>query len=165
MQHNKPNNTFYKSHYGMAATAPVAIGTRGTIGSLIKKEIDYFAKIELETSISSQRSQGPEMASSGCRSSPPTFWQSIMSWRRKKKLTSNRFITKMCSTFDASRSNRMNKISGICIMGSGSAREANKQLLLNMMGHREREPFSCFKFQSSRYMRERRERKRISAEM
>uniref|UniRef100_A0A9I9CEP5 Uncharacterized protein n=1 Tax=Cucumis melo TaxID=3656 RepID=A0A9I9CEP5_CUCME len=113
MQHNKPNNTFYKSHYGMAATAPVAIGTRGTIGSLIKKEIDYFAKIELETSISSQRSQGPEMASSGCRSSPPTFWQSIMSWRRKKKLTSNRFITKMCSTFDASRSNRMNKISGL----------------------------------------------------
>ncbi|XP_011648422.1 uncharacterized protein LOC105434455 [Cucumis sativus] len=97
----------------MAAIAPVAIGTRGTIGSLVKKEIDYFAKIELETSISSQRSQGPEMASSGCRSSPPTFWQSLMSWRRKTKLTSNRFVTKMCSTFDASRSNRMNKISGL----------------------------------------------------
>lgn len=28
--------------------APVAIGTRGTVGSLLKKEIEYFTKFELE---------------------------------------------------------------------------------------------------------------------
>lgn len=116
MQHNKPSTTFCKSHYRMAATAtsPVAIGTRGTVGSLVKKEIDYFAKIELESCSSSQRSQGPKMASSGCSSSSPsTFWHSVMSWRKKKKQTSNRFVPKMCSSFDVLRSNRLNKISGL----------------------------------------------------
>ncbi|KAG6584077.1 hypothetical protein SDJN03_20009, partial [Cucurbita argyrosperma subsp. sororia] len=99
----------------MAATASVAIGTRGTIGSLIKKEIDYFAKIELErcSSRSSQRPQAPDMATSGCSSSPPTFWHSVMSWRRKKKRSRSRFVPKICSSaFDVSESNQMNKISG-----------------------------------------------------
>ena len=32
----------------MGAPAPVAIGTRGTIGSLVRKEIEYFTKIKLD---------------------------------------------------------------------------------------------------------------------
>lgn len=32
----------------MGAPAPVAIGTRGTIGSLVRKEIEYLTKIELD---------------------------------------------------------------------------------------------------------------------
>ncbi|QHO21201.1 uncharacterized protein DS421_11g344620 [Arachis hypogaea] len=31
-----------------APAAPVAIGTRGTIGSLVKKEIEYFTKFDLD---------------------------------------------------------------------------------------------------------------------
>ncbi|XP_022140128.1 uncharacterized protein LOC111010862 [Momordica charantia] len=107
MQHSKPSTTFCKFLEEMAATAPVAIGTRGTVGSLVKKEIDYFAKIEFE------RCSGNDMASSSRRSSsPPTFWHTVMSWRRKKKRIGNRFITKICSAFDVSGSNRLNKISG-----------------------------------------------------
>ena len=99
--HYKPSSTtFWESSDKMAATvtAPVAIGTRGTVGSLVKNEIDYFAKIELErcsSSSSSHRTQRPDMASSSCSSSPPTFWQSIMSWRRKKKRTGICFVPKM----------------------------------------------------------------------
>nr|GMC78689.1 uncharacterized protein LOC109167064 [Ipomoea batatas] len=32
------------------ASAPVEVGTRGTIGSLLKKEIEYFKKVEMEFS-------------------------------------------------------------------------------------------------------------------
>ncbi|KAL5066269.1 hypothetical protein RYX36_028006 [Vicia faba] len=40
----------------MSAPAPVAIGTRGTIGSLVRKEIEYFTKIELDKLGKSQKS-------------------------------------------------------------------------------------------------------------
>lgn len=31
----------------MASTPPVAIGTWGTVGSLVRREIEYFSKFEL----------------------------------------------------------------------------------------------------------------------
>lgn len=57
--------------------APLEVGTRGTIGSLVKREIDYFTKLELERS-------SEDMASVG-RSSWPSFRFSLSSWRRKKR--------------------------------------------------------------------------------
>jgi len=101
LRYKPSSTTFWESRDKMAATvtAPVAIGTRGTVGSLVKNEIDYYAKIELErccsSSSSSHRTQRPDMASSSCSSSPPTFWQSIMLWRRKKKRTGICFVPKM----------------------------------------------------------------------
>uniref|UniRef100_A0A6N2N9I9 Uncharacterized protein n=1 Tax=Salix viminalis TaxID=40686 RepID=A0A6N2N9I9_SALVM len=46
----------------MVATAPVAIGTQGTVGSLKRKEIEYFSKFEIEKSASSRKPQGSEEA-------------------------------------------------------------------------------------------------------
>ncbi|GAU33443.1 hypothetical protein TSUD_380790 [Trifolium subterraneum] len=37
--------------------APIAIGTRGTIGSLVRKEIEYFTKFELDRRGISQKPQ------------------------------------------------------------------------------------------------------------
>ncbi|OIT21194.1 hypothetical protein A4A49_65672 [Nicotiana attenuata] len=32
----------------MSASVPVEMGTRGTVGSLLKKEIEYFKRLELD---------------------------------------------------------------------------------------------------------------------
>ena len=45
MQYKASSVTSHLPEKMAAATAPVAIGTRGTIGSLVRKEIDYFTKL------------------------------------------------------------------------------------------------------------------------
>ncbi|XP_050902423.1 uncharacterized protein LOC127113288 [Lathyrus oleraceus] len=70
--------------------APVAIGTRGTIGSLVRKEIEYFTKFELDRRGISQKPQqhfvDMEMVSDRTISmSKPSFWFLPTTWKRKKQ--------------------------------------------------------------------------------
>lgn len=73
----------------MAGKVPLAIGTCGTMGSLLKKEIEYFKGLELECVDSRRRSDrnNKEMASRKCNSWPG-FRFLTDSWRKKKKRSS-----------------------------------------------------------------------------
>ncbi|WCJ20244.1 hypothetical protein M5689_002491 [Euphorbia peplus] len=91
----------------MAATTPVAIGTRGTVGSLVKKEIDYFNKIG-----------HLDICGSSSKSHRPGFWSLKISWKKKKRSStnssSNRFIPSICSAVDhvVDNTNRITRIPG-----------------------------------------------------
>jgi hypothetical protein len=115
----KASPTTTKFPEKMPAIAPVAIGTRGTVGSLVRKEIEYFRKIEIDRCGSSRKPQGQivDMASTSGRSasasaSRPTFWFLMMTWKRKKQRSSSGILPSMCSAVEVSDSNRLNKIPG-----------------------------------------------------
>ncbi|KAE8714907.1 Kinase superfamily protein [Hibiscus syriacus] len=105
-----------------AGSAPIAIGTRGTVGSLLKKEIEYFAKLELEAhggvggSSSSGRSwKSHVQVEMDCSNghSRSGFWFSIVGWKRKKRRAGNEnnnggFLPSMCSAIEVADMNRFN---------------------------------------------------------
>lgn len=101
----------------MAAPAPIAIGTRGTVGSLVRKEIEYFTNLELDRPCGNSSSRKPQgqivdMTSSSCtHSSKPSFWFLIMTWKRKKR-SSRRFLSSICSATKVAETNRLNGIPG-----------------------------------------------------
>ncbi|CAK7351091.1 unnamed protein product [Dovyalis caffra] len=109
----KASNITTKFPEKMAGTAPVAIGTRGTVGSLVRKEIEYFTKFEIERCASSRKPQGQvaELASSNGQSRP-SFWSLTMSWRRKKRRGSFGFLPSICSAVEVADSNRLSGIPG-----------------------------------------------------
>lgn len=86
----------------MGAPTPVAVGTRGTIGSLVRKEIEYFSKFELENS---QRPQ-PHYV---CR---PSFWVFLMTGKRRKRRDNSVFLPKMCSVTQVVKSSEWNRVPG-----------------------------------------------------
>lgn len=105
----------------MAAAAPLAIGTRGTVGSLVMKEIEYFSKLELDRhGRSSGKSQGKILDmgsfSRGNSSSRSSFRFLTMTWKRKKQGISKGFLPRICSVSEVSESNRLNGISGFNYM-------------------------------------------------
>ncbi|KAJ0047137.1 hypothetical protein Pint_04195 [Pistacia integerrima] len=69
----------------MAAHTPVEIGTRGTVGSLIMKEIEYFSRLEVSSQGSSQKphSHVEDIASSS--SHPRPTIASALTTQKKKK--------------------------------------------------------------------------------
>ncbi|KAI6704026.1 hypothetical protein NL676_013162 [Syzygium grande] len=78
----------------MASVAPVAIGTRGTVGSLVRKEIEYFSKVRSSTS-----SQVGEAASRrGYFRLGFRFFAAP--WRRKKRL-----VPRICSVMEVAERN------------------------------------------------------------
>lgn len=100
--------------------APVAIGTRGTVGSLVRKEIEYFKKFELERSCGSFRKpQGQQIVDVGS-SKTSSFWSLKMSWKKKKRRGSSSssngslFLPSICSAVEVANghSNRFNGIPG-----------------------------------------------------
>lgn len=102
----------------MAAT-PIAVGTRGTVGSLVRKEIEYFSKVEFGDQRRSEKrpqAQSPEIASdsSHCKSqnSRPGFWFMGLSWRRKKPRVTGGFRSSVCTAPDVSDVNPSNGIRG-----------------------------------------------------
>lgn len=97
----------------MATTAPVAIGTRGTVGSLVRKEIEYFTKVELDRCGSSRKPQGQvvDMATTSGHSRP-SFWSLTLSWKRKKRRGSSGFLPSICSVVEVADSNQLNEIPG-----------------------------------------------------
>ncbi|KAF5728593.1 hypothetical protein HS088_TW21G00741 [Tripterygium wilfordii] len=103
----KASTTTVKFSNKMAATAPIAIGTRGTVGSLVRKEIEYFTKFELQCSGSCKRRQG-KVVDLGCSTgnSRPGFWYLTMSWKRKKRRINSGFLPSMCSVVEVADGNR-----------------------------------------------------------
>ncbi|KAL6332232.1 hypothetical protein AAG906_001947 [Vitis piasezkii] len=95
---------------------PVEVGTRGTVGSLVMKEIEYFSRLELDRhgSGSSQRSQAHvvDVASGSTGRSRHRFWFLIMTWRRKKRRSSRTFLPSICSVVEVADSHRLNGIPG-----------------------------------------------------
>ncbi|KAJ6767319.1 hypothetical protein OIU79_023142 [Salix purpurea] len=97
----------------MAATTPVAIGTRGTVGSLVRKEIDYFTKFEIDRCASSRKPQGQVVDIASSNGQPrPSFWSLTMSWKRKKRRGSSGFLPSICSAVEVADSNRISRIPG-----------------------------------------------------
>lgn len=106
-----PTTTKYPEK--MPGVAPVAIGTRGTVGSLVRKEIEYFRKIEIDRCGSSQKPQAQlvEMASPSGRSRPG-FWFILMTWKRKKRRSSSGILPSICSAVEVTEGNRLTRIPG-----------------------------------------------------
>ncbi|KAF8031595.1 hypothetical protein BT93_D0728 [Corymbia citriodora subsp. variegata] len=77
----------------MAMAAPVAIGTRGTVGSLVRKEIEYFSKVR---STSSQ----VEEAASRRGYFRLSFRFFAASWKRRKRL-----VPRICSAVEVTERN------------------------------------------------------------
>ncbi|KEH36824.1 hypothetical protein MtrunA17_Chr2g0288131 [Medicago truncatula] len=92
--------------------APVAIGTRGTIGSLVRKEIEYFTKFELDIRGISQKPQQHLVDME--KAKKPSFWFLPTTWKKRKQRSStNRFIRKICSVTEVDyESNQFNRIPG-----------------------------------------------------
>ncbi|KAM3287377.1 hypothetical protein P3S67_020807 [Capsicum chacoense] len=75
----------------------VEVGARGSIGSLLRKEREYFRKLELECSgafIESQKTNNyMKMDSCGC-----SCWHSLrscmMKWKKKRRI--DKCLTAMC---------------------------------------------------------------------
>ncbi|KAJ7963856.1 Delta-hexatoxin-Mg1a like [Quillaja saponaria] len=95
----------------MAACTPVEIGTRGTVGSLIMQEIEYFSRLRLHLQDNSEKSKSQitDMATSSTNSIPTTV--SIVTSRKKKKQRSSKLLPSICSVVDVSDNNRPNRIS------------------------------------------------------
>ncbi|XP_050368065.1 uncharacterized protein LOC126786322 [Argentina anserina] len=104
----------------MAAAAPVAIGTRGTMGSLVRREIEYFGKVELDRRGSSVKPRGKmvEMSPRNCNSSKPSFWFLRMTWKWKRQRagSSRGFLSSVCSAAEVVESNRLNGTPGFNYM-------------------------------------------------
>ncbi|KAJ8549725.1 hypothetical protein K7X08_033432 [Anisodus acutangulus] len=99
----------------MSASVPVEIGTRGTVGSLLKKEIEYFRKIELDcsTGSSNNKSQKSKVEiDSGSGNSWPSFGFLTMKWKKKKRRGNGGGLPAMCSMVEVSESCKMNEIPG-----------------------------------------------------
>ncbi|CAJ1964507.1 unnamed protein product [Sphenostylis stenocarpa] len=84
----------------MAEFPPVEIGTRGTVGSLLRQEIEYFSRLELNSQGWSQKnkSQTINMASSVSTDSRPSTVSRVET--TKKKRGSNKLLPRMCSVVD-----------------------------------------------------------------
>lgn len=96
----------------MAAPTPVAIGTRGTIGSLVKKEIEYFSMFELGNSQRPQPHFVNIVSGRGYSTSRSSFWVLLMTGKRRKRRGNNVFLPKMCSVAEVVESNKWNRVPG-----------------------------------------------------
>lgn len=93
----------------MGAVVPLAVGTRGTVGSLLMKEIEYFTKLEVENHGGSQRISDDASKRSDSKTS---FWLLSLSWKWKKRRSNNGILPNNWSAVELSKSNRFNGISG-----------------------------------------------------
>lgn len=86
--------------------APVEVGSKGTIGSLIMQEIEYFRRVELSCRENSQkpRSHVTDMASSS-NPAKPTF-ASLLTHKKKRRGSSNRLVPSICSMVEVSDNKR-----------------------------------------------------------
>ncbi|KAL9236628.1 hypothetical protein vseg_011272 [Gypsophila vaccaria] len=89
----------------MGSTAPLAIGTRGTIGSLVRREIEYFQKVESRKYVGVSKSIDASAGSRDKTAALPTLGSFLsLSWKRKRRSgntsSSGRFLPSMCSAVD-----------------------------------------------------------------
>ncbi|KAL1347791.1 hypothetical protein HN51_023821 [Arachis hypogaea] len=93
-----------------AEFAPVQIGTRGTVASLIMQEIEYFSRIQSNSQDRSYRSKSQitEVGSSVSTNSRATTIVSPVESTKKKRPSSSKLLSSMCSMVDVSNNNRPN---------------------------------------------------------
>lgn len=100
---------------------PVAVGTQGTVGSLVRKEIEYFSKAE--PSDRRRPEKRPPQAqcldvgsdSGRCKSQtsrPGGFWFMGLSWTRKKLRVAGGFRSSVFAAPDVADVNGSNGIRG-----------------------------------------------------
>lgn len=92
----------------MNAKTPVEVGTRGTVGFLIMKEIEYFTNLESDK----PQDQFTEIASTSSHPKPK-FGSFTTTPGKKKKGGGRKLIPNMCSTVDVAKSNRSKVTSGL----------------------------------------------------
>ncbi|KAJ0787804.1 hypothetical protein HanPI659440_Chr05g0184501 [Helianthus annuus] len=100
---------------------PIEIGTRGTVGNLVMKEIEYFTRLESgngdQGKCSIKNSVNPDKKHRG-DGVGSKFWPGFgfltITWRRGKRKggESGRFLPRMCTMVDVadSRHHRLTKI-------------------------------------------------------
>ncbi|MCD9643665.1 hypothetical protein HAX54_031299 [Datura stramonium] len=89
----------------MSTSVPVEVGTRGTVGSLLKKEIEYFRKNELDCSKGSSNNKSQKSSvviDSGSGNSWPSFGFLTMKWKKKKRRGTGGGLPAMCSMVEVS---------------------------------------------------------------
>lgn len=89
----------------MSTSVPVEVGTRGTVGSLLKKEIEYFRKNELDCSKGSSNNKSQKSSvviDSGSGNSWPSFGFLNMKWKKKKRRGTGGGLPAMCSMVEVS---------------------------------------------------------------
>lgn len=95
----------------MAAQNPVEIGTRGTVGSLLMQEMEYFSRLEMGRKDCCEKPQCKFADASPSEShSVPNFTITVKTQRKKKR--GSRLLASMCSVVDVADSNQPNAISG-----------------------------------------------------
>ncbi|XAR67467.1 hypothetical protein NMG60_11002237 [Bertholletia excelsa] len=90
----------------MAARTPLEVGTRGTIGYLIMKEIEYFSQLELNCR---GRSETPWGQFTATTSITTRFWtklRSLITIRKKKKRGGANLVPNSCSVVEVVDSHR-----------------------------------------------------------
>lgn len=94
--------------FDVAEPNPVVIGTKGTVGSLIMQEMDYFNRLQLGSKSSSSKSQCQlaNVALTGESSKPKL--ESMAAVPGKKKRGSKRLIPSFCSMVEVAESNQLN---------------------------------------------------------
>lgn len=107
---HKPSTIATNDADKMAAYSPAEIGTRGTVASLVMKEIEYFSQFELSSQKNSKktRSHVADTTCSSCHSRTP-FGSELATQKKKKRGSKN--LPSMCSTIEVSDNNRPTGIS------------------------------------------------------
>ena len=96
----------------MASAAPIAIGTRGTVGALVRKEIEYFAKLELDRPRKPRSGGSHSQQHVHHQANWPSFRFLVATWKRKKHRGSRSFLPSLCSAAEVAEMNRLNGIPG-----------------------------------------------------
>lgn len=92
----------------IAEYTPVEIGTRGTVGSLVMQEIEYFSRIELNSHDRSQKNK-PQITDTGSSCSTDSRATNLSTAAStKKKRVSSKLLPSMCSMVDVSDKGRPN---------------------------------------------------------
>ncbi|MCD7453223.1 hypothetical protein HAX54_020166 [Datura stramonium] len=89
----------------MSTSVPVEVGTRGTVGSLLKKEIEYFRKmswIVVKESLIINPVKSSVVIDSGSGNSWPSFGFLTMKWKKKKRRGTGGGLPAMCSMVEVS---------------------------------------------------------------
>ena len=84
---HKPTILATRNTKEMAEFPPVEIGTRGTVGSLLMQEIEYFSRLEFNFKDWSQenKSQNINMGSSVSTDSRPTIVSRVESTKKRRR--------------------------------------------------------------------------------
>lgn len=86
--------------------APVKVGTKGTVGSLIMQEIEYFRRVELSCRGSSQKPRTHVADMASCSNPAKPTSGSLLTHKKKRRGSSNRLVPSICSMVEVSDNKR-----------------------------------------------------------